>query len=795
MSGKVLAWLTFLVAGGIAAPAIHNAPAADSSTPPARATFFVATDGNDAWSGRLAVAERRADRRAVCHAGQGPRRAAGNRPQGANYPAGGHGPRRKVFPRRDAGDRAPRTAAPREAPVVYTAYPGEKPILSGGRKVTGWQPYKGKSSVLRLPGTKGGKWKFRRLFADGKLQVRARWPKLRPAATRRTAAGRRPRARPRRTATAPSATSRARFRAIGPSPPRAKSTSFTAISTASGATTSSRSRASTKRSGSSRWSAPTRDFDRPSWFWATPFQPDTPFRRSRTCWKNLDQPGEWCLDSEEGKLYFWPPGGSIEGLEVVAPALDRLVALHRTSFVTIRGFTFTETTDGDEPQPGGVEGLGAMFCRARAEVLRRGPAPEPRRVVPDRGQPFRRASAATPSTCKATTPETSSAATRSATPAPTASAWAGRWATAISSTSRAAVHTTSTPRQAGPRDRWDELEPTCNTRCSTRSSRTTSTTPARSTTSRPASSPRSPRTTSSGTTRSTTCRTHAINLGSSGLSRNIIEYNDIRRTCQTDRRHRRPSTAGPTPRPRNAARQGHIIRYNLIVDSRGHGIYLDDYTSNCFVYGNVILRPAEMGIHIHGGKNNVVENNLFIGARMCVAYDDAVSGRTPEMAGFSRGNRFCRNIVVDCKEKVLHPCTDWTERTVVAVGRKPVLQRGRRGGLSRQPPAAGLRGPFAHRRPAVRRSGPRRLSSQARLARALRLGFQPIDFGRIGPPAPPPPKTLRADLASPGRMLEGLGAPSAEASSRRLMEYPEPQRSQVLDFLIKPRWFDNFRVQ
>ena len=58
------------------------------------------------------------------------------------------------------------------------AYPGEKPILSGGRKVTDWTPYKDHIFQCDLPGTKGGHWKFRRLFADGRLQPRARWPQV-----------------------------------------------------------------------------------------------------------------------------------------------------------------------------------------------------------------------------------------------------------------------------------------------------------------------------------------------------------------------------------------------------------------------------------------------------------------------------------------------------------------------------------------------------------------------------------------------------------------------------------------
>jgi galactosylceramidase len=41
-------------------------------------------------------------------------------------------------------------------------------------------------------------------------------------------------------------------------------------------------------------------------------------------------------------------------------------------------------------------------------------------------------------------------------------------------------------------------------------------------------------------------------------------------------------------------------------------------------------------------------------------------------------------------------------------------------------------------------------------------------------------------LAPKGRVFEGLGALSAGASSRLLLDYPEPERSQVLDFLFKP---------
>lgn len=40
--------------------------------------------------------------------------------------------------------------------------------------------------------------------------------------------------------------------------------------------------------------------------------------------------------------------------------------------------------------------------------------------------------------------------------------------------------------------------------------------------------------------------------------------------------------------------------------------------------------------------------------------------------------------------------------------------------------------------------------------------------------------------SSAGRIFDGLGAVSAGASSRLLIDYPEPQRSQILDYLFKP---------
>ena len=55
-------------------------------------------------------------------------------------------------------------------------------------------------------------------------------------------------------------------------------------------------------------------------------------------------------------------------------------------------------------------------------------------------------------------------------------------------------------------------------------------------------------------------------------------------------------------------------------------------------------------------------------------------------------------------------------------------------------------------------------------------GFQPQEI------------VIRIDAGGSGRVYEGFGAVSAGASSRLLIDYPEPYRSQILDYLFKPHY-------
>ncbi len=72
---------------------------------------------------------------------------------------------------------------------------------------------------------------------------------------------------------------------------------------------------------------------------------------------------------------------------------------------------------------------------------------------------------------------------------------------------------------------------------------------------------------------------------------------------------------------------GNVIRWNYIrnvvglgTTSEGSllspyftwGIYLDDYSSGTLVYGNVVIGTVLGAVCIHGGRNNIIENNIFI---------------------------------------------------------------------------------------------------------------------------------------------------------------------------------------
>ncbi len=76
--------------------------------------------------------------------------------------------------------------------------------------------------------------------------------------------------------------------------------------------------------------------------------------------------------------------------------------------------------------------------------------------------------------------------------------------------------------------------------------------------------------------------------------------------------------------------RGTVIRYNYFHDLMGYGhedgkwasphfawgIYLDDNASGAHVYGNIVTRAQRGLIHLHNGRDNIVENNVFVGGKL-----------------------------------------------------------------------------------------------------------------------------------------------------------------------------------
>ena len=139
-----------------------------AAEPATRADFVVATTGRDDNPGTadkpFATLARARDAVRKFHAGGPPRATVTVLVRGGTYVL----TETLAFGPDDSGTP--------ERRVVYAAYPGEKPVLSGGREITGWKRGEGRRWVADVPAARGGGWRFTQLFVDGKRQTRARLP-------------------------------------------------------------------------------------------------------------------------------------------------------------------------------------------------------------------------------------------------------------------------------------------------------------------------------------------------------------------------------------------------------------------------------------------------------------------------------------------------------------------------------------------------------------------------------------------------------------------------------------------
>jgi hypothetical protein len=71
----------------------------------------------------------------------------------------------------------PEDSGTADCPVTYVAYPGEKPIISGGKTITGWKKTgPGELWTAEIPEVKQGKWYFRQLHVNGQRRPSGRLP-------------------------------------------------------------------------------------------------------------------------------------------------------------------------------------------------------------------------------------------------------------------------------------------------------------------------------------------------------------------------------------------------------------------------------------------------------------------------------------------------------------------------------------------------------------------------------------------------------------------------------------------
>ena len=235
-----------------------------------------------------------------------------------------------VFSGRDSGSAA--------GPVTYKAYPGETPVFSGGRMITGWKPERDKIFSAQLPQTENQYWRFRELFFNGQRQIRARSPNFDPKQ--------------------PDFGGWAFIEATVPADAQ------TAVSFRGEPGVFPR-----------KWAKPQQGevFIIPGLAWNSHLIPMQDYnaesgvitvtRRLTQVWdklmkgnrfyvenllEELDQPGEWCFDTDTQTLYFWPPEGTFDGAEVSVPVTDRLIELRATTGEPVRhlifsGLTFTQS--------------------------------------------------------------------------------------------------------------------------------------------------------------------------------------------------------------------------------------------------------------------------------------------------------------------------------------------------------------------------------------------------------------------------------------------------------------------
>ncbi|MGC8639567.1 MAG: right-handed parallel beta-helix repeat-containing protein [Isosphaeraceae bacterium] len=299
-------------------------------------TLYVSPQGNDRWSGKLdAPNASRTDGPLATpgHARDLIRRMRKNaQPPGAisvlvrggSYELG----ETLKFQKEDGGSE--------KAPVIYRAYPGERPIIRGGRRVSNLVADRG--SILKADlaacGLKGVA--FKALFYAGRRLPLARYPNFDPE----------------------NPYGGGWAFADGKLVPMYQNQPGEDHHTLRYKATDERTWSKPKLvevfvfPRYNWWNniVPIKDVDRATRTIHLAADASYPIRPGDRYYfqgalEELDAPGEWFLDRDTSTLYVWPPGPLDSGHEIVAPVVRTLISIEPgTSYLTFRGFTLEACT-------------------------------------------------------------------------------------------------------------------------------------------------------------------------------------------------------------------------------------------------------------------------------------------------------------------------------------------------------------------------------------------------------------------------------------------------------------------
>ena len=526
---------------------------------PRGATFYVAVHGNDSWSGKLATAN--------VEKSDGPfatLERARDEIRGMKT-TGGASDGVTVFVREgtyylpETFQLESKDSGSPGAPIVYRAFEGERPVLSGGRRITGFVPHKGRILKADLKAQGFPEFYFRQLFLNSKRQELARYPNYDP---NRPVSGGWAYVAGERT----SMYKGGRDKVARQAPVKAKDW----------------------RQWERRTDAEMLIFPRFNWnCYSVPIASANPVTHSldlardvrygiragdryfiRNVLEELDADGEWFLDRTTRTLYFQPPADA-KGMTVTAPVLDTLIRLERdAAHITIRGFTlencdrnavFMRGTSNCLVAGNTIRNVGG-YCSARAAVtvwegFNNGVTGND---IYDTGADgvFILGGSRTALT-------------------PSGNYADNNYIHHIGAFKRSAkgIHVSGVGNRVSHNLIHD-----------------------------------SPR--------------HGIVASGND---HVIEYNHIRHvnteTEDTAGFYLCSATYGWMAR-------GTVIRYNYFHDilgfgwnrqarrwespHRAHGIYIDDSVSGTHIHGNITLRTAGAGVYVHGGSDNLIENNILV---------------------------------------------------------------------------------------------------------------------------------------------------------------------------------------